>query len=157
MSFSDNKIDLRLLELSDKLIISEFDGIKYVTDPVRKKKLILQPEEMVRQLLILWFIEKTTINRNSLQVEKLIDVNHLSRRFDIVVYNREIQPYILVECKASAVPVTQNTFDQIASYNSVLRAPYLMVSNGHTTWFAHQDEANKQYTFYSEIPEWLLK
>ena len=100
MSFSDNKIDLRLLELSDKLIISEFDGIKYVTDPVRKKKLILQPEEMVRQLLILWFIEKTTINRNSLQVEKLIDVNHLSRRFDIVVYNREIQPYILVECKA---------------------------------------------------------
>ena len=137
-------------------MISENKGIKYVMDPIRKKNIILQPEEMVRQLLLQWFITKTIYGRNSLQVEKLISINKLSRRFDIVVYDKKIQPFILVECKAPNVAIDQNVFNQISAYNSNLNAPYLLVSNGLGTWFAEQDIKLKQYHFFNNLPDWFF-
>jgi hypothetical protein len=144
------------LQFSDKLKVTDINGINYVLDPIRKKNIILQPEELVRQLLIQWFIQKTVYGRNSLQVEKLITINNLSKRFDIVVYDKKIQPFILIECKAPEIVINQQVFDQISVYNTHIKAPYLIVSNGIATWFAEQDSNNKMYTFYSKIPEWLL-
>lgn len=156
MSFTEYNLDLDLLQFSDLLMISEKKGTKYVADPIRKKNIILQPEEMVRQLLLHWFIAKTVFSRNSIQVEKLIHINHLSKRFDIVVYNKSVQPFILVECKAPGVTVDQNVFDQISVYNTALKAPYLMVSNGLGTWLAEQDFIRKKYNFFNKLPDWLL-
>ncbi len=156
MSFTEYNLDLDLLQFSDLLMISEKKGTKYVADPIRKKTIILQPEEMVRQLLLHWFITKTDFSRNSIQVEKLIHINHLSKRFDIVVYNKSVQPFILVECKAPGVTVDQNVFDQISVYNTALKAPYLMVSNGLGTWLAEQDFIRKKYNFFNKLPDWLL-
>ena len=156
MNFTDFCLDLDLLQCKDLLVISEKNGVKYVMDPVRKKNIILQPEEMVRQLLLQWFITKTVFGRNQLQVEKLISINDQAKRFDIVVYNKSVQPYILVECKAPGVTVDQNVFDQISVYNTALKAPYLMVSNGLGTWLAEQDFILKKYNFFNKLPDWLL-
>ena len=125
-------------------------------DPVRKKNIILQPEEMVRQLLLQWFITKTVFGRNQLQVEKLISINDQTKRFDIVVYDKNTKPFLLVECKAPKVAINQHTFDQISVYNSSLKAPYLIVSNGLATWFAVQDSMNKKYTFFNSVPDWIF-
>ena len=125
----------------------------YILDPIRKKYLVLQPEELVRQTCILWMIDQG-FSRNRLQVEKLIKINGLSRRFDIVVYDKEVRPYILVECKAPDVRIDQSTFDQIASYQMALNAPYLMVSNGISNYLAQMNHEVKQYRFFNEIPSW---
>ena len=126
---------------------------KYIFDPISKNYLVLQPEELVRQSCILWLIDQG-FSRNRLQVEKLIKINGLSRRFDIVVYYKEVRPYILVECKAPDVRIDQSTFDQIASYQMALNAPYLMVSNGISNYLAQMNHEVKQYRFFNEIPSW---
>ena len=126
---------------------------KYIFDPIRKKYLVLQQEELVRQSCILWLIDQG-FSRNRLQVEKLIKIHGLTRRFDIVVYDKQVRPYILIECKAPEVRIDQSTFDQIASYQIALNAPYLMVTNGISNFIAHMDHEVQQYRFFNEIPSW---
>ena len=152
MSLIKKKINIDLLSWKNELIISQKEGKTFVLDPIRKKKILLQPEELVRQLMIQWLIQKTDFNRNNIQVEKLIKINHLSRRFDIVVYDKNIQPYILIECKAPDIRISQSTFDQIAVYNMTLSAPFLIVTNGFETYCAIMDHKSKSYVFMDEIP-----
>jgi hypothetical protein len=150
-------IDINLLAYVDHLVITTKEGIRYVKDPVRKKNIILQPEEMVRQLLIQWFLHASKISRNALQVEKLVKVNQLLRRFDLVVYGNDVKPKILVECKAPDIVIDQQTFDQLSVYNSVLQAPYVMVTNGINTVFAEMNTDVKMFDFYTKLPDWLVK
>jgi len=152
LSLIENKINIDLLHWKNELIISQKEGKTFVLDPIRKKKILLQPEELVRQLMIHWLIDKTNFNRNNIQVEKLIKINNLSRRFDIVVYDKNTQPYILIECKAPDIRISQSTFDQIAVYNMALSAPYLIITNGLDTFCTKMDHINKSYVFFDEIP-----
>jgi hypothetical protein len=147
-------IDIDLLHFKDQLITKVDHNKVKLFDIIRKKYLTLQPEEIVRQLCILWLIEDQKFSRNNIQVEKTIDIHGLQRRFDIVVYDKSIFPYILVECKAPQVKITQSTFDQISAYQWVMRAPYLMVTNGSEHYIAKMDEKNKKYEFFSEVPCW---
>lgn len=152
MSLIEKETGIDLLSLSGKLVLKNEDGKTRVFDPVRKKYILLQPEEFVRQLLIQWITESGGINRNSIQVEKHIRINDLSRRFDLVIYDRSIQPFILVECKAADARIGQSTFDQIAVYNMALKAPYLVVTNGRSTYCVQVDHETKSYNFLSHIP-----
>lgn len=152
MSLIEKKINIDLLHWKNELIISQKEGKTFVLDPIRKKKILLQPEELVRQLMIQWLIQNTEFKRNNIQVEKLIKINQLSRRFDIVVYDKNIQPYILIECKAPDIRISQSTFDQVAVYNMALSAPFLIVTNGLETYCAIMDHINKSYVFMDEIP-----
>ncbi len=153
LSLADNAIDVDLLIYKDDLQISYADGRTFVIDPIRKKKIVLQPEELVRQLLLCYFIQSTKFHRNHIQVEKTIIIHELSRRFDIVIYNKEVAPFLLVECKAPEVKINQSTFDQIAVYNMKLNAPYLLVTNGITTYCAQINHETKSYDFLTEIPQ----
>lgn len=157
MSLTEFRLDLRLLDYTPALILTEKSGTKYVFDPIRKKNIILQPEEMVRQLMIQWLIEKSVFSRNAIQVEKLVTVNNIRKRFDILLYNNNINPYILIECKSPAVTINQSVFDQISVYNLAMKAPYLVVTNGHSSWMVHQNMEEKKYQFFSELPPWLTK
>ena len=157
LSLTEFRLDLQLLDYTPALILTEKSGIKYVFDPIRKKNIILQPEEMVRQLMIQWLIENSTFSRNAIQVEKLVTVNKIRKRFDILLYNSNIQPYILIECKSPAVTINQSVFDQISVYNLAMKAPYLIVTNGHSSWMVQQNMEEKKYQFFSELPSWLTK
>ena len=152
MSLIEKKINIDLLQWKNELIISQNAGKTFVFDPIRKKKIVLQPEELVRQLMVQWLLNKSNFNRNNIQVEKLITIHQLKRRFDIVVYDKNIRPYILIECKAPDVRIAQATFDQIAVYNMALSAPFLIVTNGLETYCAIMDHKSKSYVFMDEIP-----
>lgn len=129
-------IDINLHQYSSQLKTKKEAGTIYVFDIIRLKYLVLQPEEMVRQLLILHLIAMG-YPKEKIQVEKGLNINGLQRRFDIVVYDTHFFPYLLIECKSHTVQIKQETFDQIANYNIALRAPYIMVSNGVQTYCSH--------------------
>lgn len=156
LSLIDKNIDLDLLKYKDQLHISHINGKVYVKDPIRKKNIQLQPEELVRQLLLCHFITSTSFHRNHIQVEKTLVIHELTRRFDIVIYTKDVTPYILVECKAPDIKISQTTFDQIAVYNMKLNAPYLVVSNGNTTYCARMNHDSRSYEFLADIPESFL-
>jgi hypothetical protein len=144
-------IDINLHHYKDQLKIKKEGKRTLIFDIIRKKYLILQPEEMVRQLLVLHLID-IGYPKEKIQVEKGLDINGLKRRFDIVVYDRHFFPYLLIECKSHTVPISQDTFDQIANYNIELRAPYLLVSNGVQTYSCALDFDTKNIKHLSNVP-----
>jgi hypothetical protein len=156
LSLSDHAINLDLLRWKEHLKIKTLDQKNYIFDPIRKKYYILQPEEFVRQLIIVWLIEDQKFSRNLIQVEKLFVLNGMNRRFDIIVYNRQMQACLMVECKSHDVVITQQAFDQISAYQQAIQAPYLMVSNGQISFIAQMNDASKRFEFYSEIPKWNI-
>ena len=86
-------------------------------------------------------------------IEKQLKINSLTKRTDIVVYNREGKPKIIIECKAPSVPISQGTFDQIARYNLQLESTFLMVTNGLDHYFCVMDHENTTYVFLKDLPD----
>lgn len=123
-----------------------------VYDIVRKKYIILQPEEMVRQLVVQYLTTEKNAPLSKMRVEKGLKVNELAKRCDILIFDNQVKPYFLVECKAANVRIDQTTFEQIARYNLPLQVPYLMVTNGLTTYCCEMQEDRLGWTFLSEIP-----
>jgi hypothetical protein len=91
--------------------------------------------------------------KSYLNVEKLIKINDINKRYDIVVFQPNGNIFLLIECKAPEVNITQNTFDQIARYNLKLNAKYLMVTNGLNHYFCQMDFEKEQYVFLKELPD----
>jgi hypothetical protein len=125
-----------------------------VRGEIRKKWLVLQPEEFVRQPLLHFLIQDMRYNRNRITVERGIAVNGEPRRTDILVFDHDMRPFLLIECKAPKVPLSTDVFRQAAQYNGPLRVPYLMVSNGRQSLVAHIDYEREDYTYVSSVPEW---
>lgn len=126
----------------------------FIFDEIRKKFVVLQPEEWVRQHCIRYLIEEKEYPRSLINVEKELKVNDLRKRYDIVVYNSDGSIRIIVECKSHKIKVDQATFDQIARYNLTLNASYLMVTNGINHYYCSMDLDEKQYRFLEELPEY---
>ena len=101
-----------------------------IFDPVRRKWVALTPEEVVRQTVIHYLHEKRGYPLELMQVEGTIALNGMSRRCDIVVYNTASVPKMIVECKRPDVALTQKVADQACRYNTVLRVPWLLMTNG---------------------------
>lgn len=106
------------------------DGRREILDPVRRRWVALTPEEGVRQSTIAFLHEQCGYPLELMQVEAAITLNGLTRRCDIVVYDKSCRPWMIVECKKEEVPVTQKVVDQASRYNLVLRVPYLLLTNG---------------------------
>ena len=123
-----------------------------IFDCIRKKFVILQPEEWVRQHCVLYLMEEKGYPKSFINIEKELVVNNLKKRYDIVVFNTDGSIYLIVECKSPTVSINQNTFDQIAQYNRVLNANYLMVTNGLNHYYCQMDFENKRYDFLIDIP-----
>jgi len=124
-----------------------------IFDEIRKKFVILTPEEWVRQNVVRFLTEEKKYSKSYINVEKLIKINGLNKRYDVVVFQPNGKLFLLIECKAPEVPISQNTFDQIARYNMVLDAEYLMVTNGLNHYFCQMDFENEKYNFLKELPE----
>ncbi|WP_395047000.1 type I restriction enzyme HsdR N-terminal domain-containing protein [Flavobacterium sp.] len=128
----------------------------FIFDEIRKKFVILTPEEWVRQNVVRFLLEEKKYPKSYINVEKLIKIGGLSKRYDIVVFEPNGKIFLLIECKAPEVPISQNTFDQIARYNMVLEAEYLMVTNGLNHYFCQMDFENEKYLFLKELPEFQI-
>ena len=112
------------------LKIRENDSRKEVFDPVRQKWVVMTPEEHVRQVFILYLLNVKQLPLSHLSVEHAVTVNGMTQRYDLVVFGDDLKPWIMVECKAPHVKLTQKVADQAARYNAVLRAPLVCVTNG---------------------------
>jgi len=126
-----------------------------IFDIIRKKFVVLTPEEWVRQHVIHFLIETHHYPKSLINVEKVIKVNNLTKRYDIVVFKPNGDLFLLVECKAPSVNITQQTFDQIAQYNLELNADFLMVTNGLQHYYCQIDYTAKKYHFIPEIPLYI--
>ena len=124
-----------------------------IFDEIRKKFVILTPEEWVRQHTVRYLLEEKKYSKSYINVEKMITINGLTKRYDIVVFNPDGSIFVLIECKAPEVSITQNVFDQIARYNMVMDANYLMVTNGLNHYFCQMDFENEKYQFLRELPD----
>jgi predicted type IV restriction endonuclease len=123
-----------------------------IFDVIRKKFIILTPEEWVRQHTVQFLLEEKKYPKSYINVEKLIKVNDTSKRYDIAVFKPNGELFLLIECKAPEVVISQDTFDQIARYNLKLKAEYLMVTNGLNHYFCQMDFENEKYIFLKELP-----
>ena len=125
-----------------------------IFDIIRKKFVVLTPEEWVRQHAIHFLISEKKYPAAHINVEKQLQLNDTVKRYDIVVFNKDGTIKIIVECKAPSIKTNQQTFDQIARYNLVLKSETLMVSNGLEHFFCKMDFANKKYLFLKDLPSY---
>jgi hypothetical protein len=125
-----------------------------IFDKIRKKFVICTPEEWVRQHCIHFLIEEKKYPVSLINIEKMVRINDIKKRYDIVVFKPNGEIEILVECKASEIEITQKTFDQIAQYNLSLQARFLMVTNGLNHYFCKMDFTEKRYYFLEDLPNY---
>ena len=125
----------------------------HIFDVIRKKFVVLQPEEWVRQHVLHYLITDKNYPSSLINVEKQLMVNRLKKRYDIVVFTSDGSIELLVECKSPETRITQTVFDQIARYNFELRANYLMVTNGLVHFYCKMDFKEEKYSFLEHIPE----
>ena len=125
----------------------------YIFDVVRKKFVILQPEEWVRQHVIHFLITEKKYPLSLINVEKQVKVNSLVKRYDIIVFKSDGSIQLLVECKAPEITILQSSFDQIAQYNMQLKSDYLMLTNGLHHFFFKMDFEKEKYSFLRDIPD----
>jgi len=126
----------------------------YIFDMLRKKNVVLTPEEWVRQNFIQYLIVEKKYPKSLIAIEKQLKINNLNKRTDILIFDKNGKTNIIVECKAPNVKITQETFDQIARYNLGLNANYLIVTNGLQHYYCKMDHRLKKYNFLSDIPDY---
>ncbi|MDX8339265.1 type I restriction enzyme HsdR N-terminal domain-containing protein [Draconibacterium sp. IB214405] len=124
----------------------------FIFDSIRKKFVVLTPEEWVRQNFIQYLIHEKSYPQNLMAVEKQIKVNQQQRRFDLLIYQRNGNPHLIAEFKAPNVKITQNAFDQVVRYNMALRVERVVVSNGLQHFACAIDYEKNSYSFLKEIP-----
>ncbi|MDG1822355.1 MAG: type I restriction enzyme HsdR N-terminal domain-containing protein [Flavobacteriaceae bacterium] len=124
---------------------------RYIFDVIRKKFVLLTPEEWVRQHVLSDLIDKG-ISKTRLSVEKQFEVMGQKKRFDVVVAGKNASIALLVECKAPTIPITQATFDQIARYQLAFNATYLMLTNGMQHFYCQIDPEKQSYQFIEHLP-----
>lgn len=125
-----------------------------IFDIIRKKFVVLTPEEWVRQHTIHFLTSEKKYPISHINVEKQLQLNDTVKRYDIVVFNKDGTIKIIVECKAPSIKTNQQTFDQIARYNLVLKSETLMVTNGLEHFFCIMDFINKRYLFLKDLPSY---
>ena len=145
-------LELDLQSYKDTLKIRQYLSKTQIWDPVRKAYFVLQPEEMVRQLLIACLIQRFEWPATLISVEKQFTVGNRKKRYDLLLFNSANEATVLIETKEPAISLDQKSFDQIAEYNLSLKIPYLMITNGLIAYLAHIDFEKKKYTFINHLP-----
>jgi len=128
----------------------------FIFDEIRKKHLVLTPEEWVRQHFIQHLILHRKFPKSLIQVEGGLSLNKLQKRTDIVIFNTHGERVMIIECKAPSVKISQATFDQAARYNSVHKAKWLVVTNGLRHCYAIIDHQTEKFAFVEELPDYQL-
>jgi hypothetical protein len=136
-----------------KFRLKEENNVVFIFDDIRKKFLVLTPEEWVRQNFIRFLITEKKYPASLIAIEIGLKYNQLQKRADILIYNKAGQPYVMIECKAPEVKISQDTFHQIAAYNMSFKVAYLVVTNGMDHFCCRMDYTTNTYEFLQMIPD----
>lgn len=133
-------------------------GANYlIFDAIRRKYVVLTPEEWVRQHFVHYLINTLSYPKSLISIERGTNYNKLQKRSDLCVYNQEGRPHLLVECKATHVPITQEVVKQVSVYNQTLQAQFVAITNGleHFCW--QVDFGTRQFKPLQEIPAYDIE
>jgi len=144
-------VDLNIPEQNIK--IKSINSKNYIFDLIRKKHLVLTPEEWVRQNLVSYFINDLHYPKGLIKTESSLIYNNLKKRSDILIYNNDMTHYMIVECKSYKMKLNKSHLNQSAIYNKIYRSRYLMVSNGMEHIVCEYDWENETFKFKNSIPE----
>ena len=125
----------------------------YVYDPIRKKDIILQPEEWVRQHVIQYLVKHKSFPINLMSEEFSIKYGRLNKRIDLLIYDMNLKPLMLAEFKSYNIELGNETFLQAAIYNRIIKAPYLLISNGLNTIVTRIDFTSNAISYFEETPD----
>ena len=123
-------MDPALIYPSFNVRLKQENNKPHVFDEVRKKWLLLSPEEWVRQHLVNFLVKHKKVPLSLISIEKEINLNATRKRYDVVVYGKDLNPLLLVECKSPEVVIDQSTLEQTLRYNLILGVNYLLMTNG---------------------------
>lgn len=132
--------------------ITEHNGQYSLFDELRKKTIIITPEEWVRQHFVQYLIRDKGYPKSLIGLEGGLKLHGMPRRTDILVHDNNGEKVLLVECKAPSVAISQSVFDQVARYNMVHKVPLLAVTNGLQHYYCNIDFVNERYDFIKELP-----
>lgn len=138
------------------VLLKEKDGKRYVFDPLRKKYLVLTPEELVRQKFVTYLLEKKNYPRSLFKLESGLKYGEMAKRSDILVYDQKAKPYLLIECKSYKVKISNQVFDQVSMYNRSIKARFLGVTNGMEHFFYEMDYENHSFLMLSDVPDFKV-
>jgi hypothetical protein len=128
-------------------------GANYlIFDTLRRKNVVLTPEEWVRQHVVHYLINALNYPKSLVSIERGTNYNKLQKRTDLCVYNQEGKPHLLIECKAAHVPITQEVVKQVSVYNQTLQAKYVVITNGMQHFCWQVDFETRNYKPLQEIP-----
>lgn len=144
---------LDFMQYSSGLRLREGVTKREVFDPIRKRWYILQPEELLRQLVLQYLLLGKKYSATRIRSEQKVLINGRSKRADIVVHDADLKPWLLIECKSPKVKVTFSTFEQVAMYNMTLGVSYIAVTNGIATYICAINQTTKQYVFLDDFPD----
>ena len=136
------------------LTVKSEAGRKHIFDPIRKKYVVLTPEEWVRQNFIQYLIQDRSFPASLIAVEQEFNFNRMKKRSDILVYESTGDPILMVECKSPDTKINERVFEQIGLYNLSYMLPWLVVTNGMQHFCCRLDENTGKYVFMDEIPLW---
>jgi hypothetical protein len=128
------------------------NGRQYIFDSIRKVWLLLTEEEWVRQNFVNYLITQLKYPSAVIAIEKEISLNDLKKRFDILVYDKQHKPWMLIECKEPKVNLSEDVLQQVLRYNISVPAEYIVITNGNTTvgW-----KKEKELKLLNEFPQWI--
>lgn len=135
-----------------ELAITEKEGKSWLWDPIRKRHLVLTPEEYVRQCLIRFLSEEKGFPLPLMSIERGLTYNQLAKRYDLVAWDREGKPLVAIECKRPTVALTDETVRQLATYNQKIGATHLLITNGKELVFFGK-KADGTWAQRQEIPD----
>lgn len=139
------------------LKLSRIDNKVYIFDVLRKKNLVLTPEEWVRQHWIHFLHNYKSYPKSLMKTEGGLILHELQKRSDLIIYNNKGEKVILAEFKAPHVKISSKTFEQISAYNSIHKIPLLLVSNGIDHYFCKVNFQDNSFEFIEDIPNYILE
>lgn len=133
--------------------VKKSDGKVWIFDGVRKKYIVLTPEEWVRQHFVNFLVLHHKYPKSLIRIEGSLEYNRLQKRSDILIYDRGGKPWMLIECKSSGIKLSQRAFNQVAIYNMTVGAKYLAVTNGLVHYCCLAPKSGETTDFLEEFPE----
>lgn len=132
------------------------NGADQIFDEVRKKWVVLTPEEWVRQHLIAFFIHDKKVPAGLVSVEKTLIYQGMQRRYDLAIFSRNAEPLLLAECKAPQIRIDKSVFDQAAIYNTRLGVRFFVVTNGIQIYCCAYNLQESRWVFLNDLPDFEM-
>lgn len=133
--------------------IKKEGGVEFIFDFIRKKWIVLTPEEWVRQNFIQYLVQAMKYPQAMIAVEKELQLGELKKRFDVLVYNKFHNPWMMVECKASQIELNETVLQQVLRYNISIPCSFLVITNGLLTHAWERKE--NQFLVLNSLPDWV--